>query len=292
MKSAAQTRVREPIEGGFTLVELIVVMVIIGIISSVVGLFIGSPINGFVDQARRAALTDAADIALLRMTRDLRGALPNSVRTSSDGSALELLYTLDGERYRIEAPGEEDDRLTPGSPDRAFNTLAPLGGSDGIPAGARLAVYPVGDAGGGSPYSSDVITPVGNSVTRSSADVAGTTESRLTLGADHTFPFDSPSRRVFLVQGAVSYRCAPPQLLRYAGYVPGNDQPISSGDFASLGVNPTVLSEDIGSCDLAYSEDTATGSSRRNAVARLVVVLERNGESIRLLRQVHMDNSP
>src|SRR5688572_23243570 len=68
---------------GFSLVELIVVIVITGIIASVIGSFIAGPIQGFFDQARRAALVDAAQLALLRMGRDLRAALPNSVRIDS-----------------------------------------------------------------------------------------------------------------------------------------------------------------------------------------------------------------
>src|SRR5688572_22861060 len=98
-------------EQGFSLVELVVVIVITGIIASVVGLFITGPIQAFLDQSRRAALVDTAQIALTRMGRDLRGALPNSIRVDGSGNALELLAALDGDRYRVESPGTAADRL-------------------------------------------------------------------------------------------------------------------------------------------------------------------------------------
>ncbi len=274
---------------GFTLIELVVVIVIIGIVSAVLGLFISSPIRGFIDQSRRSALTDAADLALLRMARDLRSALPNSVRSSSDGKAIELLRTLDGERYRVEPPGGEDDRLTPGVADSAFNTLAPLGGSDGIPAGARLAVYPLGEAGS-DPWSAAVLTPAGMSISRSSVTVGSATESRLTLGSPHLFPQDSPSRRVFLVEGPVSYLCSGGRLLRYSGYALQSSQP-TSANALNLLATPAVIVEgvDEDGCSLRYSNST---NSRRSAVVRLQIVLELQGEDVRLQRQVHVDNSP
>jgi MSHA biogenesis protein MshO len=283
---------------GFTLVELIVVIVIIGIVAAVVGLFIGSPIRGFLDQSRRAALTDAADLALLRMARDLRVALPNSVRSSSDGHAIELLRTLDGDRYRAEPPGVEDDRLTPGTADSAFDTLSPLGGSGGIPPGARLAVYPLGEAGS-QPYVDAVLTPQGMNITRGEVLVGGTAESRITLGSPHTFPLDSPSRRIFLVEGPVSYLCADGLLLRYADYPLQSSQPTTRAALEGL-TSPSgrsVIAEgvDASACNLRYSASAGasqSGASRRNAVARLSIVLEQQGERVRLLRQVHVDNSP
>ena len=171
---------------GFSLVELIVVIVITGIIASVVGLFITGPIQGFLDLSRRAGLVDGAQLALTRMGRDLRAALPNSVRISGD--AIEVLLTADGDRYRVEGPGAAADRLQFTAADDSFNTLTPLSPPDPVPPvgtpygiSGALAIYPLQQAGA-NPYSlaDGVMTPFGN-ITVTPVTVGAATEYQVSL---------------------------------------------------------------------------------------------------------------
>ncbi len=100
-------RPRQRTLSGFTLVEMIVVIVITGILAGVVAIFLRVPVEGYMDSARRAEMTDIADTALRRMGRDLRTAVPNSVRIPAPaGSAyIEFLPTRDGGRYRADPTG-------------------------------------------------------------------------------------------------------------------------------------------------------------------------------------------
>ena len=84
------------------MVEMIVVMVITGIIGGMVAIFIKAPVQGYVDSARRAEMTDIADTALRRLSRDIRTAVPNSVRVLGCGTTpcIEFLPTKGGGRYR------------------------------------------------------------------------------------------------------------------------------------------------------------------------------------------------
>ncbi len=66
---------------GFTLIEAVMVIAITGIVAAMVAIFIRTPIQGYFDLERRVEMTDTADTALRRIARDLRLALPNSVRT-------------------------------------------------------------------------------------------------------------------------------------------------------------------------------------------------------------------
>ncbi|MGE3390825.1 MAG: type II secretion system protein J, partial [Gammaproteobacteria bacterium] len=92
---------------GFTLVELVAVMILSGILGLVVWRNITGPLRAFVDVSRRAELVDEGELALNRIQRELRLALPNSVRVLPGGTALEFLRTTAGGRYRLETdPGD------------------------------------------------------------------------------------------------------------------------------------------------------------------------------------------
>src|SRR5262245_44027671 len=111
---------------GVTLIELIVVMVITGILAAAVAVFIRRPIEGYIDAARRAELTDIADTALRRITRDLRTALPNSIRVTQVGSAfyIEYLEVRTGGRFRSEVPAAPVPSGASTCPDTDGDTFA------------------------------------------------------------------------------------------------------------------------------------------------------------------------
>ena len=83
---------------GFTLVELILVIVITGIIAGMVAVFIQKPIEGYFDTVRRAALSEEADSALRFVARDLRSALPNSIVCTGAGASF--ISIRSGGRFR------------------------------------------------------------------------------------------------------------------------------------------------------------------------------------------------
>jgi MSHA biogenesis protein MshO len=64
-----------------------------------VAVFIQAPMQSYASSVAHAELSDTADLALRRMARDLRLALPNSIRVSPAGDSLEMLATRTGGRY-------------------------------------------------------------------------------------------------------------------------------------------------------------------------------------------------
>ena len=89
------------VQHGFTLIELVMVIVIMGVIGATLAVFMRAPVDAYVDSGRRAALTDLADTAVRRMARDIARALPNSLRTPST-QCVEFIPTRTGGRYRAE----------------------------------------------------------------------------------------------------------------------------------------------------------------------------------------------
>ncbi|MES2817726.1 MAG: type II secretion system protein, partial [Pseudomonadota bacterium] len=97
---------------GFTLVELVMVIALAGVVLVMISTVLSRPLQGFVDQSRRAVLVDQAAGALSRLTRDVRLAVPNSLRVSADGQALELLLIHSAARYRPNRIGSEGLRFS------------------------------------------------------------------------------------------------------------------------------------------------------------------------------------
>ena len=181
-------------QSGFTLVEMIMVIVITGIIGGIVAVFLRAPVQQYMDVARRADMTDIADTALRRIGRDLRLALPNSVRVTGacDGAAacfIEFLPAPAGGRYRSDAASSGAsagcgslgaDVLDFSAADTCFEALGPM---PVFAANDRIVVYNLGIPG------SDAYTA--NTTNDNTAVYASSTARTVTINPAKLFPFDS-----------------------------------------------------------------------------------------------------
>jgi MSHA biogenesis protein MshO len=281
------------LESGFSLVELIVVIMIVGILSGIVAVFIRNPLEGYMAAARRAELTDTADGALARISRDLRAALPNSLRVvSASGTVgscsgtetcyLEYLPVEAGGRYRealstSTASGENILDFT--AADTAFDVL---GQAVNITGAQYLVIYNQGIPGAN----------VWDGDNRSPLDAASSTctgsDCTVLAFSSFQFPLESPNRRFYLVSTPVSYVCDPVAgtLRRYSGYgAPASTQPTSFGS----GTN-ALLANRVHACSFTYEP----GASQRLGQLTLWLQLENrdsdNTEQVSLYREVVVNN--
>ncbi|MBS0375731.1 MAG: pilus assembly protein MshO [Proteobacteria bacterium] len=276
-----------------TLIELVITISVGAIVVAFMALFIVGPMNAYGAQTRRADLVDEADAALRYMARDLRAALPNSVRIATSGSvtALELLATVDGARY--------DDRDPVGTPslgldftqaDGAFATTVPFT-QLALPwssSSSYLVIYNVGVPGASAYEMANVITPAGTTIQVSAGAAAN--QQLVTLAPAFKFSWSSPGRRLYLVSGPVTYLCdsVAGTLRRYSGYAISNTQPTAAATLAAAGASAGTVAADVSSCAFSYAQGTAT----RNALATLNLQLARSGETVGLLHQVQLVNTP
>ena len=257
---------------GFTLVELVVVIVIVGILVAVGGQLIVAPVTGYMDLARRTRLVDQADLALRRMQRDIRTALPNSIRIAGSGTALEFINTIEGGRYRryLDSSGS-GDVLDFSSADDSFDVLGSL--SHALNTQYYAVVYNISSTGTtGNAYGGDNRAPIGS----------GSTLTNIDIDPAFNFPLQSPYQRFFIVDQAISYVCQSGQLVRYDGYGIGSTQSTAPGGNASL------VSRNVTSCSFSYDP----GTSQRAGLVTFELTLSEAGESVSLIQQVHVVNTP
>src|SRR5467141_2671472 len=275
-------------ERGVTLIEMVIVISITAIIAGAVSVFISRPVEGYADAARRAEMSDIADTALRRMTRDLRTALANSIRITCVPSCgptssvyyLEYLQSTGGGRYRAE---NTNDPLNPGDPLDFTNPLGDssfdvIGTMPTLAAGDSIVIYNLASSG-----------PTANAyVGANRAAYSSNTPPTITLAPAKQFPFSSPGKRFNVVQYAVTYVCNPTthELRRYWGYGIVDPQPIPPA-----GGSNALLASNVAACSFTYAN---TGAAQRTGVVMLSLQIQESGsnDSIQLFQQVHVTNVP
>jgi MSHA biogenesis protein MshO len=287
---------------GFTLVEMISVIVIVGVLAAVVSLNVTSPIQGLVDLQRRAELVDIAETALSRMTRELRLALPNSVRDPSvTGRSIEFLRTLDGGRYRAQAdgslgglpaycPGDADPLDFTAAVD-CFEALSALGNVGLIEAGAAdeqdcidgdsdcLVVFNTSQPGADAYQADNIAGIAAVSVDPGPPPVTAITFTRANAGTP--FPLESPQQRFHVVDTPVMFVCdtGAGEIRRYAEY--GIDPaPL----VPPAGAVEHLVADRVSDCRFDYSPDAS--------LVTLSISITDDGETVSLLQQVHVPNIP
>lgn len=93
---------------GFTLIELIAVIVILSIVASIGTGFVVKTTEAYYRTQTRALLVNTSRQALERMTRQLRIALPYSVRITNGGSCVEFMPIAAGGNYFSPVPDDEN----------------------------------------------------------------------------------------------------------------------------------------------------------------------------------------
>jgi len=258
---------------GFTLIEAVVVIVISGIIAVMVAVFMRTPVEGYFDSVRRAEMTDAADTALRRMARDVRAALPNSLRTGA--TCFEFLPAVAGGRYRAQAGTGAGpfDPLVFNALDNGFDVLGSVGLP--LPAGTyHLVIYNDNTAAAYAGNNRSVIT--------SSSPGIGF--------AAFQFPFESPSKRFQVIEdNAVVFSCVNAGTLAGdgTGTLNRSTRPIASAMGACPG-GGTVLVSNVSACSFDYNQAVF----QRNGLLTLTLELTRSNEKVRIYQEVHVDNAP
>ena len=299
-------------QAGFTLIEAVVVMVITSILAGVMVLFIRRPVQQYVDAAERSDLTDVADLALRRMARELRGALPNSIRVLalSSGVMIEFIPTKSGGIY-LDAADDAGSGFPLDFTSSASTQFNVVGNLSVLPTATDyIVVYNLGSGF----QRADAYSNTAGSMNRAAIaqlptaptttdnvtwDGVATTAIRINLFSNPfavaagAVPNASPSHRFQVVTQPVTFRCAPqspggPVLLTRHwnyGFNPAVSDPLGTGSSA-------LLANNVSSCTFNY----ASAANIQHGLVGLNVTLARAtasaNESVTLSQQVNVENTP
>ncbi len=298
---------------GFTLVELVMVIALASVVAVMVSSLLSRPLEGFMAQSRRAELTDMAAIALNRMTRDIRLAVPNSLRVSDSdgdgyGDTLELLPIHEAGRYRANqlpnASGNIDLNSVRYDPPRCppppgtcqIEVLSPLD-KPRVEESKWMVIYNIGAGSASAPQAGanvwaygkpGVITPTGVGFGLEPAQPPENKQKLVLSGVQldgFGFAYASPQHRFYLAKEVVGYKCVTEDgetSLRRASF----------SDLRAAGTyeygNARWLVGSVSRCRINYKPGTNT----RNALVTIELGVKKGGEEVVLLQQVHVDNAP
>lgn len=272
---------------GFTLIEMIVAMTIMGIVAGMVAVFIRAPVEGYFDTVRRAQMTEEADAALRFMARDLHAALPNSLKVTGGPStySISFLPINSGGRYR-EYPTDTGTGtpLQFGQPITSFDAIgasaqATTTTARGTATTGRIVVGNLGE--GVLSCNSKASAFADNS------EVASLSGSTVTV-TNHTFP-EACNLQAATVQDNASTTNNEANDRGFGKlYFVGTSAITYSCGVGGLSRNGVPVASHVTACAVGYDVST-------NALIQTVSVsltISRDSESVKLLRQFHVVNEP
>lgn len=264
---------------GFTMMELIMVIVIMGILGVAGADFISQAFLGFSQTSSRLELYEEGKSALVRMERELHGMLPNAICAidNSSGSSCiadgspgdEIRFGIIAENVMYQnslvgkytqsaselmaAPRVITDEYVPKAPPvNSIISVYNTSWSD-FNSGSRLfSVSSVDGATGAMTLSADVITP-------------------------------SPHQRYYVVDRAISYRWN-----SATGVLSRRVVNVTSAGVGTFAVSEYPLAQGVTDFRFYY----AAPSLSRNGIISIVFTLARNGEQVNMHKEIHVKNVP
>ena len=257
---------------GFTLVELVVVIIVLGIVGTVTSRYLVYGSEIYVDARARQEAVASVRYATERIRRDLHSAVPNSVRIQADNvnnrQCVEFVPILDSGSY-LDLP-----RLPSETTMDVVMFTSPQATE-----GDRLWVY--------AEQASQVYAGTQRWQTVQGIASGGSGTHQITFNGAPQFSDDSPVRRFYIGRGAVSYCLRNNSVYRHSGYGWNATQQVftSGGVLIAEGLNNSVATQP------PFSDAGVAGS--RFSQLLLDWRLETDsGEPLEVYHALHIANVP
>jgi MSHA biogenesis protein MshO len=275
---------------GFTLIELIMVIVLLGVMAVGITGFIGLSTQTYINVSERDELLSTARFAVERLNREIRNAVPNSIRVKKtvfagyDIQCIEFVPIVASTTY-VDIPVSPEPPLVqlPVIPfvDR-YGVEYSCPGSNCVQA---VTVYPLTDTDiYNNPYDGTGKVFGIDSLTKSSANEWIINMDR---SSGVLFDADSPTSRMYVINSPVSYCVASNRLFRYEyyGYAPSQLAPPIA--------KAVTMANDVVNMNVGVNPFTVIPASlQRNALVEVKLMFDRNGESIVFDNNIQVKNIP
>lgn len=251
---------------GFTLIELIAVVVILSIIGALGFGFVASTLESYNTTINRGKLAAKGRAALERMARQIRAAVPNSVRVN--GQCVEFLPVAGGGNYIGELPDINNGASASATIATATHSVD-FGTARYVVVGGLLE------------------TDIYGSTPGSLATLSTRSANSLTLSAVKVWERNSIRSRFFLADDPQAFCINGANLEFYESYL----EPSSSNGnpIGEASATVSLLSENV-------AEDTpftlSPGSEDRNAVLTINISFTEGADTIALSHEVFIRNVP
>ncbi|WP_279462939.1 PilW family protein [Aeromonas dhakensis] len=272
--------------GGFTLIELVMVILLLGIMATFASQFIGIGSQIYGDASSREQLMSDARFAMERLNREVRNALPGSERIETlDGSwtdsgpCLRFWPISTSSRYialnRSVSGSTTTLELVMATPASAVDPLSP--DASAVAVGDLLAVFPLPDANQPSLSNGCEYGRCVASVTEVLAPVSGA--QTLRYAATESLAGLSPGSRVYFAREQVRYCVQAGSMYRASMALNGTSAAMPLG----------ILMADALRVGSFYREATAFNSEGEFGVR---LVFERKGEAVTFNHKLGVFNVP
>lgn len=284
-------------QSGFTLVEVIIVIAIMGIIGGLSTLIIGRSLDSYAALERRENMQTSIRLAVERISRELRNALPNSICVNNAGACINgagtqfyFIPVKDSGRYQdrpgvyTSPPPIQRNRLpiTPQTSDRfdvlSTNIANPL---DAI-VGDRIAVYNINNVdiynlGNNVRHPISAIVPI---------DIDGDANPdtiQIQFTVNETFANHSPTRRFHVIDNTQQVT-----LFSYDAINRNLTRDTTTLNSPNNAVAPQLLMQNVQACTFTFT----AGTQQRAGLLRIDITVAEQGETIQVIHNAHVYNTP
>jgi MSHA biogenesis protein MshO len=268
---------------GFTLIELVTVIVILGVLATGISSFLRFGVQSYTHAADRDALISSARFVVERLNREVRNALPNSIRTIGDNNQCLEFVPIDKSVIYLDIPV---------APEPAIDIVDVLMLENNLLETTKyVAVYALDSAD---------IYDINSGVVKSFLEVNDTSEEvkRISFASDIRFNEESPTERLYFLGSPVTYCVEDQAIYRYQTYGFGDDDSYDDDGKPSITASDTerVLMakyvDNYAVDDDEFPFQTIPATLKRNGLALIRLKFARNLEEIVFNNEIQVPNVP